>query len=378
MSEVWIAPSHMPARTDVVVVGGGLAGTAVARFLAAEGIGVVVVDPDPTRPWGVGHVELGAVEQPHRTVASLGADAARALFAFARRGAALLEDDGLLDRCGGLWVAMESGEAGEIPQSVTALDALGVPAAAWTQEGVEARLGGGRMGPALHVADDGRVDMDAVRSTLRRLAVGTTWVTGTARFVHGSGSDGVVVDVDGHRLEAEVGVIAAGPASEGLDASLEGRLLPVRDQFLRTAPVDRVLPLGRAGHGWTAWQQDAAGRLVVSGCRWASPHLEVGETDASVVVPKIQERLEAFLRDRLGVAAPIEARWAVVFGQTIDGLPLVGPLPGDSRRIVCAGFGPSPVAWSLAAARSVADGIVHGEGAVPKCLESRRLVRWRR
>jgi glycine/D-amino acid oxidase-like deaminating enzyme len=88
--------------------------------------------------------------------------------------------------------------------------------------------------------------------------------------------------------------------------------------------------------------------------------------------------LEAFLRDRLQVSAAIEARGARVFTQSPDGLPLIGPLPGDRRTVVAVGFGPSPVAWSVAAARSIADGILEGGGAVPRCLESRRLVRWRR
>jgi glycine/D-amino acid oxidase-like deaminating enzyme len=255
---------------------------------------------------------------------------------------------------------------------VQALTALGIPAQAWSQQEVEARLGGW-LGPALFMPDDGRID---VATTLARWrGDGAVWVRGTARFVH-DGSDGVVVQVGDQRLQAEVAVIAAGWRSAGLDASLHGRLTPVRDQFLRTAPVSRHLPLGRAGQGWTAWQQDAAGCLVVSGCRWASAHLEVGESDP-VVVPKIQERLEAFLRDRLQIDAPVQDRWARVFASTPDGLPLVGPLPGDSRRIVCAGFGSSPVAWSVAAARAVADGILEGTGRVPDSVASRRLVRWR-
>jgi len=119
----------------------------------------------------------------------------------------------------------------------------------------------------------------------------------------------------------------------------------------------------------------------VSGCRWASPHLEVGETDVlgdGPVVQRVRERIEAFLRDRLQVDAPVDAAGARVFANSPDGLPIIGPIPGDRRTIVAAGFGPSHVAWSVAAAHAIADGILEGGGSVPRCVESQRLVRWRR
>ncbi len=373
-----IETQPLPPRADVVVLGAGLAGAATARFLAEAGVEVVVIDPEPERVDPLAHVELGAVEQPHRTVAALGPQA-EGLFAFARRGADLLDADGLLDRCGGLWVAMEAGEATEIERSVAVLHALDEPAEAWDAAQVEAHLGGGRMGPALHLPRDGRIDPLAARRTWLEAAPEVRWVRGRGTFLRDP--DHVFLEVDGARIETELVVIAAGAASADLDPALEGRLLPARDQWMRTAPVGRDLPMGRAGHGWTAWQQDAAGRLLVSGARWASPHLEVGETDLlarTPIVERIQGRLEAFLRERLGVDAPIEARGARAFTSSPDGLPIVGPLPGDRRTIVAVGFGPSPVAWSVAAARAVADGILEGRGEVPPCLASQRLVRLRR
>jgi len=375
-----IETQPLPTSTDVVVLGAGIAGAATARYLAEGGVEVVVVDPDPGAVDPLGHVELGAVEQPHRTVAALGAQA-EPLFAFARRGADLLEADGLLDRCGSLWVAMEEGEGQEIPRSVEALRARGEPAEARDAGEVERHLAGGRMGPALWLPRDGRVDPVAARRAWMEAEPSVRWVRGEGAPVRDPEVDGIVVSVGDRRIVAEVLVIAAGHRSAELDPALEERLMPVRDQWLRTAPVDRSLPLGRAGHGWTAWQQDDAGRLLVSGCRWASPHLEVGETDVTAdgpAVRRVRERIEAFLRDRLQVDARIEAVGARVFANSPDGLPIVGPIPGDRRTIVAAGFGPSHVAWSVAAAHAIADGILEGGGAVPRCVASQRLVRWRR
>ena len=156
--------------------------------------------------------------------------------------------------------------------------------------------------------------------------------------------------------------------------------MPVRDQGLRVEgqPSSGSVTAGRAGQGWTCWRVDDDG-VRVSGARWASPHLEVGERDASVIVPSIQSKLEGFARQRLGLDGPVVERWAWVFAQSPDGLPVVGPLPGDPRLVGCVGFGATPLGLEVAAARSVAEGLLEGEGEVevPWMLSSRRIVRWR-
>lgn len=118
---------------------------------------------------------------------------------------------------------------------------------------------------------------------------------------------------------------------------------------------------------------------MVSGARWATPHMEVGEHDPHAVEPRIQARLEDFLRSSLGVEAPIVDRWAWLFTQSRDGLPILGPLPGQPRRVALTGFGANPASFAVGAARSVADGLLGLDegGALPWILSSRRLVRWR-
>lgn len=372
-------PPAVPASCEVCVIGGSLAGVATALFLARAGVDVVLLEKarfvgDSASGRGLGPVEHGVVEHPHRTVAALGARV-DGLYAFTAQNRALLEAEGLFEPCGAPWVATTDGEAAEIPQSVEALASHGIRAEAWSSAQVAERVGR-PLGPALFLPDDGRIDaFGALRTLLdRAIEAGVTVVTQAPAAIEDG--EPLTVRVRDAALTAEMVVLAAGTGCAGLDPRLAAALMPVRDQALLTGPVAHAPPFGRAGQGWTSWCPHPTGGVVVSGARWATPHMEAGETDATALEPRIQARLEAFARDSLGIDAPIADRWAWRFATTRDGLPVIGPIPGQPRRIACVGFGANPASFAVAAARSVADGLLEG-GEVPWILSSRRLVRWR-
>lgn len=367
-------------NADVAVVGGGLAGLLVARWLAEAGVDVVLLDAAPSlaTPGELGLVEHGVLEHPGRTVASLGDDRARALFAWAARSRTLLEGQGLFEPCGTLWASIFPGERGDIERSVEALERLGRRAVRLAPDDVCARTGGHFTMEALALPGDGRVPLDARQRLLdAAVASGVRVRTGAEVVDVGEGPEGLAATLhDGEALRAEAVVLAAGPGVSALHPALAG-LMPARDQGLRFAATPSgPVRAARAGQGWTCWRVDPDGTRI-AGARWASPHLEVGEARPGLHAG-IQAKLEAFGRDRLGLGdAPVE-RWSWVFAQTPDGLPVVGPLPGDPRVVACVGFGASPWGLGVAAARSVVDGLL-GEAApeVPWMLSSRRTVRWR-
>ncbi len=380
-------PEALPARCDVAVVGGGLAGVSTALFLAEAGVDVVLVEALPALGLresgrGLGLVEAGLVEHPPRTIASLGDERAGALLRFASRNLDLLEERGLLDRCGGLWAALDKREPGEIDQSAAALQRLGFEAAVLDSDAADRKIGGFNFGPALWRPDSGRIEPVAALHALADAAraAGATLV-GDAEITHiDDGPDGVVLTHAEGRLTASAVVIAAGIDSGNLEPALDGRLIPVREQALMTAPVFAWYATpGHAGHGYTSWRQLPDGHLLVSGCRWATPHLEVGETDDEQIVDRIQAKLESFFRLHFPAAeeTPVVDRWAWVFAQGSDGLPFVGPLPGSPQRLACCGFGGNSASFAVAAARGLVDGLLTGTSGVPESLNPVRIIRWR-
>ncbi len=378
-------PPIEATTADVVIVGAGLAGALTALYLAREGAQVVVLEARGRVGAGrsgrdLGHVETGVVEHPCRTVRSLGAERARSLFQVTAHSRSLLEQEGLFEPTGALWAAQDAREPDDIDASVAALSELGVPAERLEPAEVAERTGARGLGPALWLPGDGAVQPGRAAAEVARRATqaGARFYAGQARFADASATDGVALAVNGAVVSAEIAVIAAGAGAQQLDRRLADALSTVREQGLRVAgdgPVPSVR-LGRAGHGYTSWRWLDDGSLAVTGARWATPHLEVGETDDTVIEPRIQAKLQAFAEQRFARTTVLQ-RWAWTFAHSKDGLPIVGPMPGDARRLVIAGLGANGASFAPAAARAVADGIMGGESALPGFLAASRMVGWR-
>src|SRR5262249_34156603 len=107
---------------------------------------------------------------------------------------------------------------------------------------------------------------------------------------------------------------------------------------LATEPVrDRLYERPHyARHGYDYWQQLDDGRLIVGGKRDASLDAEYTAEEETTV--EIQARLEAFAAELLGYDPVVTHRWAGIWGETPDRLPLVGPLRDDPRIWVVGGY----------------------------------------
>lgn len=374
-------PDAMPSRCDVAVIGASLAGVASALFLARAGVDTVLIEAKPEIGLGasgldLGLVELGVVEHPHRTMRALG-DRAQTLLAWTDAGKRLLADEALLCSSGLHWLAHDERELPELEASAAALQAIGRRA-----EFVDAaRLPAGTTGfvGGLWLPDEGLIaPQPALRALLASFVQAGGRVVGDTRVERIEEDDLLRVHTATSSIEAEIAILAAGTGTAALDPAMSGVLTSVREQLLQTAPTARAVPSPcRAGQGWVRFRQDADGRVTLGGARWASPHMAIGET-APVPEPRIQAKLDAFLGKHLAADLPVERRWAHCFASTPDGLPFVGRLPGESRKLVLAGFGASPLALSMAAARTCTDGLVTGQAEVPSMFSPRRLVRWRK
>jgi gamma-glutamylputrescine oxidase len=104
---------------------------------------------------------------------------------------------------------------------------------------------------------------------------------------------------------------------------LAPRIRTARLQMVATAPTDEVRfprPV-YSRWGFEYWQQLPDGRIALGGFRDAGGD---GEWTADATPGGvIQARLEQFLRERLGVRAPVTHRWGASVGFTTTGLPLL-------------------------------------------------------
>jgi glycine/D-amino acid oxidase-like deaminating enzyme len=140
-------------------------------------------------------------------------------------------------------------------------------------------------------------------------------------------------------LDADAIVVAADGLTRDLLPELADRIVPVRGQVLATAPLaDRLFERPHyARRGFDYWQQLPDGRLVLGGKRDLA--LEDEYTDAETTTPRIQKELEAFATDLVGgPLPPVTHRWAGIWGETPDSLPLAGRVPGRHGTWVAGGY----------------------------------------
>jgi glycine/D-amino acid oxidase-like deaminating enzyme len=96
-----------------------------------------------------------------------------------------------------------------------------------------------------------------------------------------------------------------------------------------------------------------AGRIIIG-----------GEDSDKVIAPDARDRLipakSAVLAEKLAALWPradtaSEFRWAGTFDTTVDGLPLVGPVPGHKGVFAAYGYGGNGITFSFLAAKLLGD-----------------------
>ena len=361
--------SPIPERTEVVIVGAGLTGLSVAQRLKATGVEAVVVDARPTpgagmatRGTGVASIQL--LDPPFRLIEAVGLQRATEIVRFSAEGVA--EWGPSLKPTGVAYAAKGPQESGEVERNLAAMARLGMDARPWSSPSASG------LSPGWIQPDGGTIDLQAEVS---RLAQGLAICTG-CRVVD-VGEDGFDASVhlsNGSKIRCDLVVMTGGAHVTPWAAD---KFYTVRHQALATEPVSRIAnaPI-YIQYGYTGVRQLADGAVMVSGCRWATPHLEVGETDDTIVNQKVHRSLLGFLHRHWPelASATISHQWSGIMTFSCDGLPIIGPLPGRPRLIACGGFGTHSASLALRAARAVVEGIETGRPAgVPDCFASQRF-----
>jgi glycine oxidase len=232
----------MTTTSDVVVVGAGIIGTAVAWRCAQRGLSVTIVDPEPERgAWYTAAGMLAPVTESHFTetpLLRLNLDSLRRYPSFVGE---LTELTGLptgYRECGTLAVAWDGADHAALRDLHGFLSRLGIGAELLSTaelRALEPALAAGLPGGLL-AADDHQVDPRLLRACLLEAAVrcGATVHRGTATLRQ-AGSRVVGVSVtDGRDIDAATTVLAAGAWSGVVSAGiLDTAVRPVKGQTIR-------------------------------------------------------------------------------------------------------------------------------------------------
>jgi glycine/D-amino acid oxidase-like deaminating enzyme len=301
------------------------------------------------------------------------------LYRFSRESLALASKWLDVKPSGGLWVSVMPGEEKDVSDGVAVLENLGIPVEIWPATKVNATLGSRGLGTGRFLPEEMSIDPVAAAQQLcrRAIAAGARVHTLSPFESVEEGSD-LRLKIAGRKVRAEAMIFAANAHLQTLDPAFEDTLHPVRFQGLATEPVPPAGGLAcRGQHGYLAWRQAPDGALLAGGCRWAVPHMEIGETDDRVVVDLIERKIRDFIERHLPTFAyeAVVQRWSGIMGFSCDGLPLIGPLPGQSRKLVCAGFNGLEPSLAFGAAQAVTRGLLEGgDPGLPDFLRPGRFL----
>jgi glycine/D-amino acid oxidase-like deaminating enzyme len=386
--------SNGPAP-DVAVVGGGIVGAAAAAFLAEAGARVVLVEREGLAS-GASGANSGVVQHPfdpvlaalyHETLAHHRALAAgSAGFRFAA------EPSGMLFVSAEEVVVRQQADRISDAFPVLRVDVLGGEELLGVEPTLAPDLWACRVDIGFPVMPGASTYAFATLAE----SLGAQVRQGRAAELTVEGDVVVGIRVEGRLVPAGAVVVAAGPwTPELLDPS--GRWAPIRPRWgvvveaEIATPPRHVLEAAGIDEAIGGAVTDGAGdpRTPPGGPHGSQPH----ELDFSLVPlpgaaavgstflshePDPQDWLERILAGATrfvpGVAdAPIRGVRACARPQSVDGLPLVGAVPGLRGAFVCAGHGPWGVSTGPASARMIAD-LVLGRGpGIPRELDPDRF-----
>lgn len=379
----------LPSQTDVLVVGGGIAGASTAYWLSQKRIRCALLDERPLASGAsgrsVGLLRIGVAEFYNRIVHSIGPEEASWIWSFTRENHRILRETISrerilcdLENAGGVHLALTPLEFLEAQESVELMNKAGFPDTSIPEKDLGKFLGPhirGRFFGGRHSPEDALVDpAGLVRGLAERAKASGSQifeevsVKGLEELPDGD----IWVKTSQGNVRARYVVLAASARIGQLVHRWQEVIRPVRTQMLATDPVG---PLFRHAHstnyGRESWRQAPRGHVLVGGFRWMRRDRDEG-TFSEEVTPEIQRALENFLTKRLGLPAPLEvaAHWAATIGVSKDFLPLVGPLPGRPRLLVSGAYAGDSFSFAFLAAKALSELIDQGRTEIPVRLFS--------
>jgi len=392
---------------DVVIIGGGIVGTAAAAMLAEAGARVTLVEREGLAS-GASGANSGVVQHPFDPV----------LAALYRETVTLYRELSAADLgfrlgdqpAGLLYLSADEVAVRDMDRSLAEAfpdlrrEVVTGAALERLEPAVAPGLWACRVGIGFPVHPGGSTYAYATLAERR----GAHIRLGRSAALDLRGNDVVGVVVDGQPLACDAVLVAAGPWSpELIDPA--GRWRPIRHRWgvvvevelaagpshvLEDAEIGAVIGTQAAGtaaagmSGVEAWTADAAAAetsgesdpdeelvdfsfVPLPGVASVGSTFLSREPDPAAWIERILSRATEFVP---GVAdAPIRGTRSCARPQSADGRPLIGRVPGRRGLYICAGHGAWGISTGPASARLVVDEILGRDPAIPSELDPARF-----
>jgi glycine/D-amino acid oxidase-like deaminating enzyme len=363
------SPLRQSVTADVVVIGAGITGAFAAERLTREGRSVLVVDRHEPQTASTAastallqwEIDAPLLELEDRLGFEAAARIYRASFGAVQAIRTLLAD---------LGVAMIAAEREALFLAGTALDAhdlreecrlrraAGLPSR--FLDGAElATSFGFRRDAALLSAGSAEADpVELARVLLdRAVARGARIASPTTVTDYAFGFAGAdLATAEGPEIHAQAVILANGYEMPLFVPAEVHRVVSTFAIATAAQPAGAIWP--RRALVWEASEPYSYMRTTAEG------HIIIGGEDEEIaearmrdaLLPAKAERLRGTLAELVPSAdTRVETAWCGFFGETFDGLPLIGAVPGQPRCFAAFGYGGNGITFSALAADLVAD-----------------------
>jgi gamma-glutamylputrescine oxidase len=342
-------PGQLPDKADVLIVGGGIAGTSLLWHLTQRRIAAVLIEGRHLA-WGAsgrnaGFLLAGVASSYAEAVQTHGREKAREIWAVTSEN-----HDRMIEAARGQHVGHRRLGTAILPANEEERALLIESAQLLQDDGFEARWDGTR----LINPRDGEIDPSAMVAALARQAKDRAIREGVHVTALTPRSNGVLVRAGEAECDAGVVILATNAYTPQLAPDV--KIQPTRAQMVATAPEAKQItdvPV-YSNFGYRYWRQLPGGEVLLGG--WRDTSLESEKTLDDEPTAEIQTHLDRALVD-LHVSAVVTHRWAGTMGFTESGLPLAGPLEGMPNVYVCAGFTGHGMGFAFMTAKRVAEAI---------------------
>ncbi|ANM03397.1 FAD dependent oxidoreductase protein [Rhizobium phaseoli] len=359
-------PVDQSLSTDVAVIGGGITGALIAEHLAARGFSVAIIDREQP---GFGSTAASTAMLQWEIDSTLSELEAwygfeRAAGIYRRSAAAVAGLAKLIAAnaiaCGfrprnTLYLAANQEGARDLLEERQLRRRAGLPGVylehpdLFTQ--FELDRDGAIYSPGSAEADPLLLTWALIAMAVRR---GARLVRASVTALHSEG-DHVAAETDeGHVIEARHVVLATGYSMPGLDMPKLHRTSS--SWAVATVPQDpatfwreRAL-IWENSHPYLYMRTTADNRIVAGGEDDGTTDPAARDLKLPAKTRTIQEKMK-----RLWPRADtrIAHAWGGTFGETADGLPLIGPVPGVPHVLAAYGYGGNGITFSYLAAQMI-------------------------
>jgi len=370
----------LPKQSDVVIIGGGITGLSTAYWLQRAGIRFVVLDKNVigsgASSRNAGLLLAGTAEHFARLVAAVSLSEAKILWDFSIKNNTLLEDfihtqkiDCDFRKEGSLAIASSESEANEIRESVKLLRENGYGSEWLTRRDLQklfkSQLPEKFLGARFYKKDatfhPGKFIFGLGEQILQENGKLYPKIDVTSIS---EATDDVTIETSAGTLTCHMVVLATNGYASLVYPYFQKKIEPVRGQIIATQPTNqRIPPMAMlTNFGYEYWQQTPDGRLVLGGMRWSTEDADVGKLDETPD-PNVRKNLQNFMNSTFPNLRPLALthNWAGIMGFSIDGLPIIGKLPGRNTILTAGGYTGHGMSFGFLSGKILADIIQTGK-----------------